>query len=75
MNSLVLINYEFEDLRVNYNLRDIDSISYGKMKDFCSVDNIISNGHKLNESAIQILFNDGSAATFGKEWRIEFRTF
>ena len=74
MNSLVLIN-EKRDLRVDYNLRDIDSISYGKMKDFNNVDDIINNEHKVNESAIQILFYDGSVATFGKEWHIEFRTF
>ena len=74
MNSLVLIN-EKKDLRVNYNLKDIDRISYGKMKDFNNVDDILNNGHKVNESAIQILFNDSSVATFGKEWHIEFRTF
>lgn len=74
MNSLVLIN-EKKDLRVDYNLKDIDNISYGKMKDFHDIDDIINNGHKANESAIQILFYDGSVATFGKEWRIEFRTF
>lgn len=74
MNSLVLIN-EKRDLRVDYNLKDIDSISYGKMKDFNNVDDIINNGHKVNENAIQILFYDGRVATFGKEWHIEFRTF
>ena len=74
MNSLVLIN-EKRDLRVDYNLKDIDSISYGKMKDFNNVDDIINNGHKANESAIQIIFYDSSSATFGKEWHIEFRTF
>ena len=74
MNSLVLIN-EKEDLRVDYNLKDIDRISYGKMKDFHDIDDILNNEHKVNESAIQILFYDGSVATFGKEWHIEFRTF
>ena len=74
MNSLVLIN-EKEDLRVDYNLRDIDKISYGKMKDFHNIDDIISNGHKANENAIQILFFFERVATFGKEWHIEFRTF
>ena len=74
MNSLVLIN-EKKDLRVDYNLKDIDKISYGKMKDFHDIDDIISNGHKANENAIQILFYDESVATFGKEWHIEFRTF
>ena len=71
MNSLILIN-EKKDLRVDYNLKDIDKISYGKMKDF---HDIISNEHKANENAIQILFYDESVATFGKEWHIEFRTF
>ena len=74
MNSLVLINKK-RDLRVDYNLRNIDNISYGKMKDFQDIDDIINNGHKVNESAIHILFYDGSVATFGKEWHIEFRTF
>ena len=74
MNSLVLIN-EKRDLRVDYNLRDIDKISCGKMKDFNDVDDIINNGHKVNESAIQIIFYDKTVATFGKEWHIEFRTF
>ncbi len=74
MNSLVLIN-EKKDLRVDYNLKDIDKISYGKMKDFHDTDDIINNGHKINESAIQIIFYDKTVATFGKEWHIEFRTF
>lgn len=74
MNSLVLIN-EKKELRVDYNLKDIDKISYGKMKDFFDIDDIIGNGHKVNENAIQILFYDESVATFGKEWHIEFRTF
>ena len=74
MNSLVLIN-EKEDIRTGYYLRDINKISYGKMKDFFDIDVIINNGHDANESAIQILFYDGSVATFGKEWHIEFRTF
>lgn len=74
MNSLVLIN-EKEDLRAEYNLKDIDKISYGKMKDFLYTDDIINNGHKINESAIQILFYDSSTSTYGKEWHIEFRTF
>ena len=74
MNSLVLIN-EKEDIKMGYYLRDIDRISYGKMKDFHDIDDIINNGHKAKESAIQILFYDGSVATYGKEWHIEFRTF
>ena len=74
MNSLVLIN-EKKDLRTDYNLKDIEKISYGKMKDFLNADDIINNGHKINESAIQILFYDNTLATYGKEWHIEFRTF
>ena len=74
MNSLVLIN-EKEDLRADYNLKDIDKISYGKMKDFHPTDVIINNGYKINESAIQIIFYDKTVATYGKEWHIEFRTF
>ena len=74
MNSLVLIN-EKKDLRVDYNLKDIDKISYGKMKDFHDTDVIINNGYKINESAIQIIFYDKTVATYGKEWHIEFRTF
>ena len=74
MNSLVLIN-EKKDLRVDYNLKDIEKISYGKMKDFHCIDDIINNGHKANESAIQIIFYDKTVATYGKEWHIEFRTF
>lgn len=74
MNSLVLIN-EKEGIRTGYYLRDISKISYGKMKNFFDIDVIINNGHDANESAIQILFYDGSVATFGKEWHIEFRTF
>ena len=74
MNSLVLIN-EKEDLRVDYNLKDIDKIFYGKMKDFHDTDDIINNGYKINESAIRIIFYDKTVATYGKEWHIEFRTF
>ena len=74
MNSLVLIN-EKKNLRTNYNLKDIDSIFYGKMKDFINVDDIVNNGYKVNESAIQIIFYDKTVATYGKEWHIEFRTF
>ena len=74
MNSLVLIN-EKKDLRVDYNLKDIVKISYGKMKDFHDTDVIINNGYKINESAIQIIFYDKTVATYGKEWHIEFRTF
>ena len=74
MNCLVLIN-EKRDLRVDYNLKDIDSISYGKMKDFINTDDIINNGYKPIESAIQIIFYDKTVATYGKEWHIEFRTF
>ena len=74
MNSLVLIN-EKEDIRTGYYLRDINKISYGKMKDFIDADVIINNGHEINESAIQILFYDNTLATYGKEWHIEFRTF
>ena len=74
MNSLVLIN-EKEDIRTGYYLRDINKISYGKMKDFIDTDDIINNGHEINESAIQILFYDNTLATYGKEWHIEFRTF
>ena len=74
MNSLVLIN-EKEDLRVDYYLKNIVKISYGKMKDFHDTDTIINNGYKINESAIQIIFYDKTVATYGKEWHIEFRTF
>ena len=74
MSSLVLIN-ENEGLMTYYYLRDIDKISCGKMKNFLAADDIIYNGHKAKESAIQITFYDGSVATFGKEWRIEFRAF
>ena len=74
MNSLVLIN-EKEGLRTDYNLKDIDKIFYGKMKDFHDTDVIINYGYKINESAIRIIFYDNTAVTFGKEWHIEFRTF
>ena len=74
MNSIVLIN-EKEGIKMGYYLRDIDKISYGKMKDFINTDDIINNGHKPKESAIQILFYDMSTVTYGKEWHIEFRTF
>ena len=74
MNSIVLIN-EKEGIKMGYYLRDIDKISYGKMKDFLTADDIIYNKRKAKESAIQIFFYDGSVATFGKEWHIEFRTF
>ena len=45
------------------------------MKDFRNEIDILANGHKKNESAIQILFTDDSVATYGEKWHIEFRAF
>ena len=74
MNSLVLIN-EKDNLRAYYYLKEVERISYGKMKDFRNEKDILANGHKKNESAIQILFTDDSVATYGEKWHIEFRAF
>ena len=74
MNSLVLIN-EKDNLRAYYYLKEVKKISYGKMKDFRNEIDILANGHKKNESAIQILFTDDSVATYGEKWHIEFRAF
>ena len=45
MNSLVLIN-EKDNLRAYYYLKEVEKISYGKMKDFRNESDILANDHK-----------------------------
>lgn len=76
MNSLVMINNKDNELRTYYNLDTIESIEFGKMKDFHTESDILANGYKLNDMCIFITFYDDSQATFkANEWHIEYRTY
>lgn len=74
MNSLVMINNKDNGLRAYYNLDSIESIEFGKMKDFYTESDILKNGYKPKDMCVFIIFCDGSLATFkAKEWHIEYR--
>lgn len=64
--------YTNDGLQVSYNLIDIKHIKYGKAKDFYQIDEIINNGLKPSDPMIIISFKNGTTASFGDNWAIDF---
>lgn len=74
MESLVLTQSDDIDVKIHFNLKDIDRISYRTAKEIYNVAELEKNGYKPLELLMSISFKNGDHANFSvnNNWTIIF---
>ncbi len=62
-----------EGFFVSYDLSTIKEIRHGRAKEFYDKADCESNGIKLSDSVVIIVFKDGNKASFGNNWIVTFK--